>query len=65
MRLAAQAQGLITAIKTIIQPASVIPLRDIRTNEALELLKQLDGIREEYIALQQAISDIQRELGMD
>lgn len=62
MRLAARAQGLITGIKHIVQPASVIPLRDLRTDEALELISELHRLREQYAALCSHIEEIEREL---
>lgn len=62
MRLAARAQGLISAIKQIVQPASVIPLRDLRTAEALELAADLHGLRESYAVLCLEIEEIEREL---
>ncbi len=62
MRLAAHAQGLITAIKQIVQPASVIPLKDLRTDEALELASELHRLREVYLPLCAQIEEIEREL---
>ena len=62
MRLAARAQGLITAIKQIVQPASVVPLKDLRTDEALELVADLHGLREQYVPLCAEIEEIEREL---
>lgn len=62
MRLAAQAQGLISAIKQLIQPASIIPLRALRTDEALELVSELHGVRERHARLCAEIEEIEREL---
>ena len=62
MHMAVRAQGLITAIKQIIQPASVIPLRELQTPEALELMTELHQIRERYLPLCDAIAEIEREL---
>ncbi len=62
MRLAARAQGLISAIKQIIQPASVIPLKELRTDEALELISDLHRLRESYLPLCEEIREIEREL---
>ncbi len=62
MRLAARAQGLISAIKQIVQPASVIPLRELRTDEALELISELHRLREAYMPLCAEIGEIEREL---
>jgi hypothetical protein len=62
MRMAAHAQGLITAIKQIVQPASVIPLKDLRTDEALELVSELHRLREAYLPLCAQIREIEREL---
>ena len=62
MRLAARAQGLITAVKQIVQHASVIPLKDLRTDEALELISELHRLREIYVPLCAEIEEIEREL---
>ena len=62
MRLAARAQGLIAAIKQIVQPAAVIPLKDLQTAEALELVSELHKIRELYLPLCRQIKEIEREL---
>lgn len=62
MRLAARAQGLITAIKQIVQPASVIPLKDLRTDEAFELISELHRLRDVYMPLCAEIGEIEREL---
>jgi hypothetical protein len=62
MRLAARAQGLITAVKQIVQPASVIPLKDLKTDEALELISELHRLREVYVPLCAQIEEIEREL---
>ena len=62
MRMAVRAQGLITAIKQIIQPASVIPLKELQTPEALELMTELQQIREQYLPLCAEIEQIEREL---
>ncbi|MFZ2448112.1 MAG: hypothetical protein WAW37_17275 [Syntrophobacteraceae bacterium] len=62
MRLAARAQGLITAIKQIVQPASVVPLKDLRTDEAFELIAELHRLRGLYLPLCAEIEEIEREL---
>ena len=62
MRLAARAQGMITAIKQIIQPASVIPLKELKTAEALELVSELHKLRELYLPLCCQIEEIEREI---
>jgi len=65
MRLAATAQGLITAVKEILQPAAVIPLRELRSAEALELVNELHRVRRKFLALVPEIHEIERELGCD
>lgn len=62
MRLAARAQGIITAIKQIIQPASVIPLRELKTSGALEMVSELHRLRELYLPLCVEIDELEREL---
>lgn len=63
MKLATRAEALIRAIKIIIQPASVTPLRDLRTGEALELITELHTLCGDYARLSGQIDDIRRELG--
>lgn len=63
MNMAAKAEGLIRAIKMIMQPASVTPLREVRTDEARQLIADLDDLRKEYLRLVAEIEEIERELG--
>lgn len=63
MTLATRAQGLISAMKVIVQPASVVPLKDLKTAEILELAGELDRIRSEYLRVSADVSEIERELG--
>lgn len=63
MRLAARAQGLIVGIKQIIQPASVVPLKDLQTAEALELISELHKLRRKYLPICRDIEEIEKELG--
>lgn len=63
MRLASIAQGLIGSIKTIIQPAYITPLAEIRAEEALELIKELVNVKRHYDSLTEEIERIERELG--
>ena len=63
MRLAARAQGLIVGIKQIVQPASVVPLKDLQTTEALELISDLHNLRRLYLAICRDIEEIEKELG--
>lgn len=62
LRLATRAAGDITALKTIIQPAAVVPLAELRTAEALELARDLDETRTEFLRLSEEIREIEREL---
>lgn len=62
MQMAARAQGLISGLKAMIQPASIVPLKDLKTGEALELLKELDALRGEYVTLTCDIEEIERDL---
>jgi len=63
VKLATQAEGLIRGLKVIIQHASVVPLKDLRTGEARELMVELDEVRSAYLKTCAEIEDIQRELG--
>jgi hypothetical protein len=63
MRLAAKAEGLIVGIKNLIQHASIVPLRELETGHALELIRELDNLRTQYLALCDDIGKIERELG--
>ena len=61
--LATRAEGLIRALKIAIQPASVTPLKELRTDEIRELAIELDTLKTEYVGLTQQMADISRELG--
>jgi hypothetical protein len=63
INLATRAEGLIRALKISIQPASITPLKDLRTDEIRELAIELDSLRIEYVNLTQQMTDISRELG--
>lgn len=62
LRLSARAQGLITAIRQTVQPASVRPLKDLHTDEALEIMMELNKLREHFVLLCGEIEQIEREL---
>jgi len=62
MQLATRAAGLITAIKIIIQPAAIRPLKDLKTGEALSLIRELDDVRTQYLQVQAEIDEIRQEL---
>ena len=63
MKLATRAEGLIRALKIAVQPASVTPLKDLRTDEVRELAIELDDVRKEYLSLSKGIEEIEGELG--
>lgn len=62
MTLATRAQGVITGLKYIIQPASVMPLKDLKTDLALELVTELHRIRHEYLKVSADVDELEREL---
>lgn len=62
LKLAAVAEGLIRSLKMLIQPASVIKLTELKTDQALELAEQLHETREKYLQLKAEIADIEKEL---
>lgn len=64
MRLATRAEGLISAIRQLAQHASVIPLRELKTEELLEMAAQLDKTVKEYRGERARIDAIRRDLGM-
>jgi hypothetical protein len=63
IRLAVKAEGLIGAIKTHIQHASVVPLRELETGIALELMKDLHETRTAYLKVCEDIAGIEKDLG--
>ena len=63
MKLAVKSEGLIRALKTIIQTSSVTPLAELRTGEALEMMKELHATKKKYDALTGEIDEIKKELG--
>jgi hypothetical protein len=65
MRLATEAQKLISAVKIIIQPASVTPLAALNVDDALDLMKNLQRVKKRYDAVTAEIAEIKRELGID
>jgi len=65
MEMAAHAQGIIRALKIIIQPASITPLAELRTDEAREMITELDDLRTEYLQLLGEIKEIEKELGIN
>lgn len=62
MQMAAKAAGLITGIKHIIQPAAVIPLKDLKTEEALSLMEELHELVQEYLQVSREVEELEREL---
>ena len=62
MRLATRAEGIIRGIKAIIQPASVMPLKDLKTGEALSMMEELDELRTSYLKVTRDVEEIEREL---
>ena len=62
MQMAARAAGLITGIKVIIQPAAIIPLKDLKTGDARALIRELDDLRGDYLKLTAEIEELEREL---
>ena len=63
MGLATKADGLIRAVRNIIQPAVIVPIIDIKTGQAKELITELDDIRQQIVILDAQIAEIMRELG--
>jgi len=63
MKLATRAEGIIRAVKQILQPASIIKLKDVRTGEAVELIGDLHEVRRQYLDLCREIEDIKKEMG--
>jgi uncharacterized protein (DUF2249 family) len=64
MKLAVKAEGLIRAMKTIIQFSSVTPLGELKTGEALEIIKDLHKTKSRYDALTGEMNEIKRELNI-
>lgn len=65
MKLATKAEGLIRAVKSLIQAASVTPLAELQTGEALEVMKELHQTKKKYDFVTGQIAEIKRELGVD
>lgn len=63
MKLATRAEGLIRALKIAIQPGSITPLKDLRTDEIREFAVDLDGVRRAYLKLSEEMTEIEQELG--
>ena len=61
--VATKADGLIRAIKTIIQPGAIRPFAELKTGEARQLIIELDNLHTEYVTLLAEISEIKQELG--
>ncbi|MGD9504553.1 MAG: hypothetical protein AB7W37_06560 [Syntrophobacteraceae bacterium] len=64
MRHATQAEGLISSIRNLAQHAAVIPLRELRTKELLEMARQLDDTVDRYRRERERVAAIRRDLGM-
>ncbi|NSW85223.1 MAG: hypothetical protein HPY84_02775 [Syntrophobacteraceae bacterium] len=62
MTLAIRAQGVITGLKHIIQPASIVPLKDLKTDQALELMKELHELKQEYLQVSRDVDELEQEL---
>lgn len=58
-----KADGLIRAIKMIIQPGAVRPFAELKTGEARQLIIELDDLHTEYVNLLDQIAEIKQELG--
>ncbi|WAC06592.1 MAG: hypothetical protein OS130_10035 [Thermodesulfobacteriota bacterium] len=58
-----KADGIIRAIKIIIQPGAIRPFAELKTGEARQLIIELDDLHTEYVQLLDQIADIKRELG--
>jgi hypothetical protein len=65
MRLAAEAQKLISAIKVIVQPASITPLEHLKTADTLDLARQLHRVKTQYDAVTAEIREIKEALGIE
>jgi len=63
MELATRAEGLIRAMKDALMPASVMPLKDLRTGEVRLQAAELDDVRTEYLQLSKDMAEIKKELG--
>jgi len=63
LEIATKANGLIRAIKMIVQPATVTPFAAVKTGEARQLIIELDDLHTEYVTLLAEIAEIKQELG--
>ena len=61
--IATKADGIIRALKMIVQPGAVRPFAELKTGEARQLIVELDELHTEYVALLGEIKEIKQELG--
>ena len=63
MELAAECEGLIRGIRTIILPASTRPLAELDVHAALELMNTLHDRHNDFMAVSKRIENLKAELG--
>ena len=63
LKLATRSAGIIRALKQIIQPAVITPLKELRTDEAKELIEELHELRTQYLQVSGEMEEIEKELG--
>jgi len=61
--IATKADGIIRAIKMIVEPGAIRPFSELKTGEARQLIIELDDLHVEYIQLLDQIAEIRQELG--
>jgi len=64
LKLATKAGALIKSLDTMILPASVTPLEELKTAEILELAQDLHDVKTRYATIMSEIKDLKKELGL-